>query len=582
MDDVVDVVVRYGSVVGARWLWIVLGAVTGMILANVPERHLGRARAAVLVAAIIGGAALAWSELSLVDDAFVSLRYAENLVSGDGLVWNPGERVLGITNFGWTLALAAVHAATGVALPLVALGACAVGWLGFVAAADRLGVAASDRPPVLGAGALVALHLVAVSFASTGLETATAAGLVTLGGALAVRADSGRAAALAGAVFAAATLVRLDHGLWWAAAVFAVPWRWWPSLVAPGLAVAVQLGWAWWTYGDPLPNTFYAKGVEDWRLGQGALYAWVFWVGSHGVVLIPLAVWGLRSGGRFARYAVPGLILWHLYVAKIGGDFMLGRFLLVALPVVVVAADRAVAALAGGWRRTVAAGLLAATVGGVPMLAPREERWLLCDEGTVYPITRLSPLRIEHHSFDIGRELRAWFTDRDVDVVLAANGIGMVGFYSRQPLIDLLGLTDRRVARSGYRGDTRNRRPGHEKYASSRYLDRRGVTLSRVAPDPAFEEVTRLKPRASRSPLRDWHLYRYDPVLVEQIRRRVPEIRVTDGLSWARARVDQVDSMTPAEAAALLAFLDRWLFPDNPRPEWRERLARRAGADLRL
>ena len=40
---------------------------------------------------------------TLVDDAFISFRYAKNLVEGNGLVWNPGERVEGYTNFLWTI-----------------------------------------------------------------------------------------------------------------------------------------------------------------------------------------------------------------------------------------------------------------------------------------------------------------------------------------------------------------------------------------------------------------------------------------------------------------------------------------------
>lgn len=41
----------------------------------------------------------------VVDDAYISLRYAVNLISGQGLVFNPGETVEGITNIGWTLFL---------------------------------------------------------------------------------------------------------------------------------------------------------------------------------------------------------------------------------------------------------------------------------------------------------------------------------------------------------------------------------------------------------------------------------------------------------------------------------------------
>jgi hypothetical protein len=36
----------------------------------------------------------------------ISMRYAANLAAGAGLVWNPGERVEGYTNFLWTLLMA--------------------------------------------------------------------------------------------------------------------------------------------------------------------------------------------------------------------------------------------------------------------------------------------------------------------------------------------------------------------------------------------------------------------------------------------------------------------------------------------
>ena len=46
----------------------------------------------------------------LLDDAFISFRYAQNLVEGHGLVFNPGgpgEPVEGYTNFLWVLLMAA-------------------------------------------------------------------------------------------------------------------------------------------------------------------------------------------------------------------------------------------------------------------------------------------------------------------------------------------------------------------------------------------------------------------------------------------------------------------------------------------
>lgn len=44
---------------------------------------------------------LAWTLRFIQDDAFISFRYVENLAMG--LVWNPGERIEGYTNFLWTL-----------------------------------------------------------------------------------------------------------------------------------------------------------------------------------------------------------------------------------------------------------------------------------------------------------------------------------------------------------------------------------------------------------------------------------------------------------------------------------------------
>src|SRR4051812_9407292 len=41
-----------------------------------------------------------------IDDAYITYRYARNLVRGFGLVYNPGERIEGYTNFLWTLLVA--------------------------------------------------------------------------------------------------------------------------------------------------------------------------------------------------------------------------------------------------------------------------------------------------------------------------------------------------------------------------------------------------------------------------------------------------------------------------------------------
>ena len=50
---------------------------------------------------------LAWFNRFILDDAFISFRYARNLATGVGLFWNPGETVEGYTNFLWTILISA-------------------------------------------------------------------------------------------------------------------------------------------------------------------------------------------------------------------------------------------------------------------------------------------------------------------------------------------------------------------------------------------------------------------------------------------------------------------------------------------
>jgi arabinofuranosyltransferase len=64
---------------------------------------------------------LLFSPFTIIDDAYISFRYAFNLAHGHGLVYNLGERVQGMTNLLWTLILA-VPIAAGLPVEPVAVG----------------------------------------------------------------------------------------------------------------------------------------------------------------------------------------------------------------------------------------------------------------------------------------------------------------------------------------------------------------------------------------------------------------------------------------------------------------------------
>jgi hypothetical protein len=111
------------------------------------------------------------SGTNLVDDAFISMRYAANFAHGHGLVFNAGAHVEGFSNPATTLLLS-VASALGLPLPQVAV---AIGVLAYLATipvsivlASRLGA----RPLTAGvAGLTVALSTQLVGSSTNGLET---------------------------------------------------------------------------------------------------------------------------------------------------------------------------------------------------------------------------------------------------------------------------------------------------------------------------------------------------------------------------------------------------------------------------
>ena len=105
------------------------------------------------------------------DDAFISFRYAENLLAGHGLVYNPGERVEGFSNLLWVLLIAALW---GPGIDPVAaskvLGILS-GLLAVVLAIDTLKRIGTSRPGIILAALMLSLDTGLVYYSVSGLET---------------------------------------------------------------------------------------------------------------------------------------------------------------------------------------------------------------------------------------------------------------------------------------------------------------------------------------------------------------------------------------------------------------------------
>ena len=342
---------------------------------------------------------LAYLSRFLTDDAFISFRYARNLLEGNGLVWNPGERVEGYSNFLWVLELAAIWAATGVPPE------DAVWWLSAAFTVATLAAMAwwawrlpglQDRGLVwwMALGLLCASATFAVWTTGGGLETRQFTFFVVLA-VVALTAHRGSRWGLLAASLslALASLTRPEGPLiaaccfaWWAAQRLAdgksgdggerggvrgwagagdaasIDWRGAMALALPFLLiVGAHFLWRYSYYNEWLPNTYYAKYVRPWwDIGLQYLAAAGVQTGLY--LLLPLgagAAWGRWRERRDLAYALPLLIiaLHAAHLARIGGNIYDWRPMdfywpLLALP----AADglarigRAAGRLLGRWK----------------------------------------------------------------------------------------------------------------------------------------------------------------------------------------------------------------------------------------
>jgi hypothetical protein len=233
-------------------------------------------------------------QLTLFDDATISMSYARTAAAGGGPVWYPGAPVVeGITNPGWTAVMAVVHRlglqGSAGALTIVALGLVAV-WATAWSGARLL--SASGLPTRRGASWWAAVAAVVLSFpllywSVRGMEVGVVvlATVVTLllTWSLVHRPSrpAGRLLAL-GLVAALAVAVRQDAMV---VVVAASGWALWRggrpgrrvASVAIGSAAAATLALTatrWSIYGELLPNTYHLKvegiGLRT-RLGRGLL-----------------------------------------------------------------------------------------------------------------------------------------------------------------------------------------------------------------------------------------------------------------------------------------------------------------------
>ena len=319
-------------------------------------------------------AAVSWF---LTDDAFISFRYARNLLEGHGLVYNVGERVEGYSNFLWTIELAAIWRVFGIP-PEDAAPWLSVAFTAATLAAMAWWIAHLPNLPRRRLVMWMSLGLVcssatfAVRTSGGGLETRQFTFFIVLAVVLLTTHRNSRRGLLAASTSLALASLTRPEGPMIAVSCFAwfilqsilsqkrtpvdqtegnpasptahagafvvhllarirsiadrIAWRDLLCLIAPFAAiVCAHFLFRYTYYGEWLPNTYYAKFVRPWY-DMGILYLAAAALDTGLYLLLPLAgvgIWGRwRANREDVAFVLPLLcILPHMhYLMRIGGD----------------------------------------------------------------------------------------------------------------------------------------------------------------------------------------------------------------------------------------------------------------------
>lgn len=271
----------------------------------------------------------------LFDDAMVSMRYARNLIHGNGLVWNPGERVEGFTNPLWVFFMAIIQLvpwpARLVGLPVQIAGALFfMGCLYFV-----FKIGEELRPAS-------AVSLLAVGFTAfygqlstwnlLGMEVSLLLLMTSAAAWMALQSlRRGNFSPWLYVLLGVGTLVRMDMAvpflaIWLFLCLFDAHRRKEHLLWGGGMLVAFLGGQTllrFWYYGELLPNTYYLKvtGAPFFLTLKSGLFTFLKFVWSFNPALFVLPLAFALSRKEKSYWLLAGIFAaFCAYSVYVGGD----------------------------------------------------------------------------------------------------------------------------------------------------------------------------------------------------------------------------------------------------------------------
>jgi len=293
------------------------------------------------------------------DDAYITLRYARNFITGNGIVWNPHEYVQGYTNF-LHLILVSIPGLFGVDLFRASR---IIGLLSYIVLIVVLLMFTRSAAPSSQHRAIWHLPVILVMSSAPvivwsvgGLESTLFTLLVTSGCLLFLKCldhpDNTRLFIASGLCFGCAYLTRPDGGIFVAITIFWLlvtrksrPVRSTHLFIISCFAlIAVYSLWQFYYYGNILPNTFYAKAgnfsiqraIRGFHYVKGYVRQPPYLVIITGLLVLYMFLKHKSGWKQGFTYLLMTIICYTLFMVIFGGDHMLAFRLL--LPVIALLA----------------------------------------------------------------------------------------------------------------------------------------------------------------------------------------------------------------------------------------------------
>ena len=271
------------------------------------------------------------------DDAQIMFRQVWNLLSGDGITFNFGQRVQAFSNPSWFWLVSIFGFITKELYLTVIFLSIALS----ISATVLLILAQYNRDkqnlvlisPII----LLPFSWAFIDYSTSGLENPLSYFLVSLLLYFLVGIDSRKYLQILFIILALLFLNRLDYSvlflplalylMWYSTNIRQLLRNIWPGAVI----IFIWFIFATFYFGSPLPNTFYAKLTAGYPTEEVFMRGWNYFLSMKSDLVSVLIIFlgiclSIISRNMSLICLTIGQILYMLYIFQAGGDFMLGRF----------------------------------------------------------------------------------------------------------------------------------------------------------------------------------------------------------------------------------------------------------------